>query len=101
MNKQYIFSSPDLEKCKALGIKFEGLSQRISLWMMGVAAGVSYVGGGHFKVVQSIPSQIIVETDSSIILNNVKDHVEPYGFTCTERQIISDEKILTSGDLKD
>ena len=101
MNKQYVFTAPDIETCNRFGIKFEGLSQRISLWIMGVAAGVSYVGGGHFKVVFVNRSTITVETDSSIILNNVKDHVEPYGFTCTECQIISDEKILTSGDLKD
>ena len=82
MNKQYVFTAPDLEKCKRFGIKFDGLCQRISLWMMGVASGVSYASGGHFKVVLADRSKIIVETNSSTVLNNVTDHVEGYGFTC-------------------
>ena len=97
MNKQYVFTAPDIETCNRFGIKFEGLCQRISLWMLGVAAGVSYVGGGHFKVVFVNRSTITVETDSSIILNNVKDHVESYGFTCLEQKIVSDEKSLICG----
>ena len=101
MNKRYIFTAPTPDRCVSLGLKSERLTPNMVLWMLGVSAGVSYISGIHFKVVSACHPLIVVDTDSTVVLNNVKDHVESYRFTCTERQIISDEKILTSGDLKD
>ena len=101
MKRRITFTAPSPEKCKAFGIKHDGLTKRIGMWMVGVSSGVSFASGFHFRVLETHAASIVVECDSAIMLYRVQSFVEQYGFTCTERQIISDEKILTSGDLKD
>ena len=81
MNKQYVFTSPDLEKCKAFGIKHEGLTKRIGMWMVGVSSGVSVASGFHFRVLETHAASIVVECDSTILLYRVQSFVEQYGFT--------------------
>ena len=86
MKQRVTFTLPTPEKCLALGIKFEGLKERMLLWLMGVAAGVSYCSGDHFQVVWSDKRTILVEGDSLTVLNSVQDSMEAYGFTTNEVQ---------------
>lgn len=75
---------PTPERCQVLGVKFEGLHNRTLMWLTGVSCGISYVSGAHFAVILSPRSSFTVETDSSTILNNVKDRLEAYGFKTEE-----------------
>ena len=84
MNKRFQFEVPSPERCNELGIKHEGLQNRTVVWLMGVSCGISYASGTHFSVILARPNTLTVETDSSTVINNVKDHLESYGFTVRE-----------------
>jgi len=87
--KRFKFTAPTPERCIELGIKFEGLQTRTQLWLMGVASGVAYISGNHFNLCFANRRNFLVDTDSMTVLNNVKDWLEAYGYTCEEWPITS------------
>lgn len=84
--KRYKLTLPTPERCTALAIKFEGQEVRTRLWLMGLAYGVSLCPGtNRFNLSFTSNTKFYVETNSSMIINNVRDYLEPYGVTVAEQ----------------
>jgi hypothetical protein len=82
--KHYVVSAPDPEKCKAIGVKYEGLFDRFKMWLTGVGMGISYISGNHLTVLKVSEPKIRFACDSLTVVNNVKDAWEVCGFSFTE-----------------
>lgn len=79
--KRYKFTMPTPERAKALGVKYENLGIRTQMWLMGVASGISYVNGDtHCNLSLAGKRDFIIETNSTVVINNIKDRLESYGF---------------------
>jgi hypothetical protein len=83
---KYIATLPDQDRCKALGIKLEGLETRTRLWLMGVAFGVFHATGRSIQASFPTGGKVTIETSDQNILNHIKEHLESYG--CTFEQVI-------------
>lgn len=90
--KRYRFTMPTPERCRELGIKFEGLEVRTRFWLMGVAAGVSYMSS-HVPIEREIvrcdlafttKTSFSLSTNSDQVIAQVSDYLLSYGFTMTE-----------------
>jgi hypothetical protein len=88
--KRYKITMPTPEQCIASGLKFEGMNVRTHLWLMGVASGVSFVGGRdngfswEFNLIFAAKCWFTVETNSAEIIQQVEDYLRQYDCTVIE-----------------
>lgn len=91
--KRYKFIMPTPERCKELGIKFEGLAVSTQLWLMGVSSGVAALEGkDRFNLFLAGRNCFDVDTNSEKVLFVVTDRMEQYGFT---RELVSDTRSVS------
>lgn len=81
---KYKFTMPTPERCKELAIKREGLYTRMQLWLMGITAALSWVTSYRSNISFPNANTIVVEINSSTVINNITDRLEDYGFTREE-----------------
>lgn len=78
----YRFTMPTPEVAKAKGIRLEGMETRTRLWLMGIAFANSSLTGSPFSVVFSTPTSFSIVTDQTKLVDDIKDWLDSYGYTC-------------------
>jgi hypothetical protein len=92
---------PTPQRCVELGVKFEGLHNRILMWLLGVSFAVKY-SEKHFAVELVKPSFFVVESDSPTIMEDIVKHLSSNGFTVTthpEGKTLESERPQPFGNL--
>ena len=82
--KHYVASIASPERCRELGVQYEGLLVRFRLWLVGVGMGMSYVSDKHLVVRMVMGNNIRFVCDSSPVVNNIRDAWEKDGVSITE-----------------
>lgn len=85
MMNYYRLRTPTPERCIEKGVKYDGLNQRILNWVLGVSFGLKSVDSNiSFNVLRNDRRDIIVQTDSVLLMDSVANYLADYGFTCEQ-----------------